>query len=268
MERKTTATFSTLDRTFDFLEILGSRSEPMSASEISAAMGITKTTVYSMLNSLMRKYYVVRVEKTGKYKIGPVFYKYGQVYSHGLEYFRSPAICSFIAQTEERLSQKWRANAHTLFAAENHEVYSTHFINPYPSTLSHTLLGGVGAYALAAGRVILAHYSEVELEHYLNSHELIAYTPDTVTDKEQLKAELAIVRENNYAVVKRSIDPDISCVAVPVYDAHGKVNLALSITFEGLEMQKVDAELPAILSDLKIAAKQLSAQFGYNFVHA
>jgi DNA-binding IclR family transcriptional regulator len=60
--------------------------------------------------------------------------------------------------------------------------------------------------------------------------ELVALTPDTITDQKVLDDHLRQVRERGYAVIRNELEPGLVAIAVPVYDEKGKVLAALSVT--------------------------------------
>ena len=50
-----------------------------------------------------------------------------------------------------------------------------------------------------SSKVLLAFLPEAEIEQITNSIELLPFTPHTITDPAQLRAELAAIRQRGYA---------------------------------------------------------------------
>lgn len=80
------------------------------------------------------------------------------------------------------------------------------------------------------GRVLLAQLPEDELDAYLQRLVLTPYTDKTITDTARLKAAIAEVRQQGYAVADQELDPGLRSVAVPAFDAKGKLLGALNIS--------------------------------------
>jgi DNA-binding IclR family transcriptional regulator len=83
-------------------------------------------------------------------------------------------------------------------------------------------------------------------------------TPNTVTDPQLLKAELAEAKVRGYAIDNCEIYADLRCVAVPIHDADGGVIAALScsgatdvVTFEAI---------PGLVSELRAASAAVHAK--------
>src|SRR5512140_2542743 len=71
------------------------------------------------------------------------------------------------------------------------------------------------AYCTAAGKVQLAYMTDEEREKYLPSKELKRYTPNTITDKDELKKHLKEIAEQGYALDNEELDVGVKCVGAP-----------------------------------------------------
>ena len=67
----------------------------------------------------------------------------------------------------------------------------------------------------ASGKVLLATYDEERLEHFL-LEPLARFTPSTITTAEALRAELARVREQQYAVTRDEDEEGLSGIATGI----------------------------------------------------
>ena len=122
-------------------------------------------------------------------------------------------------------------------------------------------------HATAAGKTAMAFWAEKDLADYLDRCELKAYTPYTVTDKEELRRELKQIRSQGYSVAHRILDMNICCMNVPILDNSGKCNISVSLTFKGRKCQLFENHQDEILEDMKEASAEISAQYGYNRMH-
>lgn len=79
------------------------------------------------------------------------------------------------------------------------------------------------AWATSMGRVLLSALPEEQLEVTLSRATLIRYTPHTLCDLSGLRAEIARVRMQGYALADRQIEVGLCSLAVPVLSRHGQV---------------------------------------------
>lgn len=72
------------------------------------------------------------------------------------------------------------------------------------------------AHARASGKLLLSYSSSEVVEHYLNTHPLKAMTEHTITDRDDLLAELSAIRRRGYAIDLEEYAEGVSCVAAPL----------------------------------------------------
>lgn len=85
------------------------------------------------------------------------------------------------------------------------------------------------AWATSMGRVLLSALPEEQLEVTLSRAALIRYTPHTLCDMAGLRAEIARVRMQGYALADRQIEVGLCSLAVPVLSRNGQVVAALNV---------------------------------------
>ncbi len=91
--------------------------------------------------------------------------------------------------------------------------------------------GKVGpAYCTGVGKVMLAYLTADALEQALVRQSFHRFTPHTYTNREDLCAELAAIRERGYGFDREEHEPGIICVAVPVLTEQGRAIGAISVT--------------------------------------
>ena len=114
------------------------------------------------------------------------------------------------------------------------------------------------AYATSPGRVLLADAPSVQLERYLQSVRLKAYTDRTVTSAAALRTLLSRVRERGYAWVDAELDPAVAGLSVPVRDSRRTVVAALSANLRSDEAGEA-ASVRKLLRPLQQTADRLCA---------
>jgi len=99
------------------------------------------------------------------------------------------------------------------------------------------------------GKVFLA-YGVAELP----SGTLARFTPQTITDRRALSAELKIVRRRGFATLIDELEPGLRAVAVPVVDGQGEVVAAVAVSGPSVRLPKRRlAECAEFLSEASVA---------------
>ncbi|NMF88576.1 IclR family transcriptional regulator [Aromatoleum petrolei] len=110
-------------------------------------------------------------------------------------------------------------------------------------------------YCTASGRVLLAHMDQEWQEAYLRETKLESLTPETITNKKALRAELKNVREQGYSISVGETMPESSGMAAPIFGPDGKVLAALSISAPTV---RFEPDLPALREALLEVATRAS----------
>jgi IclR family pca regulon transcriptional regulator len=113
------------------------------------------------------------------------------------------------------------------------------------------------AYATSMGRVLLSALPEEELDHLLAQSNLIQLTPNTLTSPSELKAEIAKVRVQGYAINDQELELGLRSVAVPVFNRNGKLRLTLNVSCHSSKTT-VDRMISEFVPVLKDTAQRIS----------
>jgi IclR family pca regulon transcriptional regulator len=120
---------------------------------------------------------------------------------------------------------------------------------------------GVGtrlpAYCSSAGRVLLCGRSDAEVELLVGHMDLVRFTEHTrATPAAVLKAVRA-ARRDGHAVSDQEYEIGLRSIAVPVPNAHGRVEVAMTVSVQATRMG-VEQMLEKILPLLRTRAEQLA----------
>jgi len=119
----------------------------------------------------------------------------------------------------------------------------------------------VGAHAplhvTAVGKVFLAEDSASGVMGYAERTGLPAFTSNTLTTLEKLRAELEVIRREQLAYDREEAELGVACIGAPIRDAEGKLVAGLSIS------APADRHKPGWAEALKKAATQTGAALGY-----
>ncbi|MBT8137961.1 MAG: IclR family transcriptional regulator [Gammaproteobacteria bacterium] len=89
----------------------------------------------------------------------------------------------------------------------------------------------------AMGKVLLAH-SDAASRRNIMRRKLRAFTDNTITDPDTLRAELDDVLDKGYAIDREEITRGLVCVAAPIYGLDGDVEAAMSCTISSFDADR------------------------------
>jgi IclR family acetate operon transcriptional repressor len=89
---------------------------------------------------------------------------------------------------------------------------------------------------------------------------LPASTPRTITEADELEAELERVRERAYAIDDEEYEEGVGCVAVAVAGADGRPVAALSVSSPAARLRRIGPE--HVAARLRAAAEALTRDLG------
>lgn len=111
-----------------------------------------------------------------------------------------------------------------------------------------------------AGKVLLA-YMPPEEQAKVFELPLTALTPMTITNLDDLKAELVRIRARGYSIDDQEVVMGVYCVSVPILDRNGHPAGSMSIT--GPSVKKPGPEIEPKVAMLNEACGAVSRRIGY-----
>ena len=243
-----------LDRGLDLIELLATAEHGMTISELVAATGLPKSTVHRILATFTNRHYVEKNEETSVYSLGYKFVELASLYLNKI-----------VLKTEAEpimhtLAQILHATTY-LGVLENNEVMYLQKTEQRNSLRLYTSIGKrEPLYCTALGKVLLASLPLKEFEHVARQLSYEPYTPNSITNYEDLAREVALVRKRGY---RGEHSVDSSCLAVPIYDYTRKVMAAMSVSGHGLLDRCGEVY---VYEKMRDAALDLSHHMGYTEV--
>ncbi|KAF0220401.1 MAG: IclR family transcriptional [Geobacteraceae bacterium] len=246
-----------VDHALDLLEQFHDDVDELGVTELSKRLKLHKNNVFRLLATLESRAYIEQNRVTENYRLGLKTLELGQTFIRQMGLLRQsrPVLESLVRECNE--------TTYVAILKEFHIVY----LDVVETDLTVRVVPRVGArlpaYCTAAGKVQLAYMTDEELEHYLPSKELKRYTPNTVTDKEELKRHLKVIAEQGYALDNEELDIGVKCVGAPIRDYTRRIVGAVSISGPSMRFpdERMDNEL---IPMVKRAAEEISTKLGYH----
>jgi DNA-binding IclR family transcriptional regulator len=113
--------------------------------------------------------------------------------------------------------------------------------------------------ASSLGKAIAAFQPTERCEKLLRSYGLWRFTPQTITDRNELDREFESVRAQGFAIDREETIPDGNCFGVPIRAEAGEVVAAISLSLPKARLRDARHE-KAILAALKATADHISAE--------
>ena len=247
-----------VEKAFMIVELLAKHPTGLTISYISSELNWSKSTVHRFLSTLLELGYV-RQKEDNNYCLSLKFLAISNSIINSLE------LRDIAKPFLQRLAKETNTDVHLAILEGFDSVFIDRVDGDVPLTTNFHIGRRAPAYCTAVGKVILAHMSDEDLERRAPSKTFKSFTQNTITSLDELKKELAIIREREYAIDNSEHNVEIGCIASAIKDFQGKTVAAISVSGP---VQKVLGENSSELVRLvKKYAKLISSNFGYAVVN-
>jgi IclR family KDG regulon transcriptional repressor len=245
----------TLDRALDILEMLCESNGGLSLAEVSQRSGLPKSTVHRLLAGLIARRLVAQDTANQRYVPGIKLFELSQ---QALQTLRLrdqalPELRDLCAETRETV--------HLAILDDGDVIYIDKEESPHTIRMFSAIGKRGPAHCTGVGKVLLAGLSDGELSAVVQSKGLSRFTENTITDPEELRMHLQRVRELGYAVDDREHEPEIRCIACPVFDHRGATIASISLTVPAFRASREEVEAKA--SVVREYANRISRKMGW-----
>lgn len=242
------------ERIFQVMEMLADHGE-MGLMEISAALGLHKSTVHRLLMSLVYMGYAKQDETSQKYMLS---YK---IVSMAGKMLDRMDILQVAKPYMERLSDLSGEAVH-LVQREGNNILYIYKIEAKVGTIR--MVSHVGMvhpmYCSGVGKAIMATLPEKEVKQIWNESIIEKKTDRTITDYDEMLRILSEVKKNGYALDDEENEKGVRCIAASLKDYHHEVKYAFSISGPTSRMTRQHVEELSV--DVKKIQEELSRELG------
>ncbi|HSW43245.1 MAG TPA: IclR family transcriptional regulator [Patescibacteria group bacterium] len=244
-----------LDRACSLLAILSDGS-PRNLVQLSTEADLNTTTTFRILASLLAHSFVARNQQSGEYSLGLACLELAHAFlGNGV---RSLALPHLLALREET-----RETVHLAVLDRMEVVYVEKLDALHAIGLMSSHVGGrKPAYCTGVGKALLAFQDPALVREHHGHSAMPRLTNTTITTVDALMDELAEVKARGYAFDRGENEPEVRCVAVPVFDAAGHPVAAISVAGPATRMDPI-AENEDVVGKATSAAERISAALGF-----
>jgi IclR family pca regulon transcriptional regulator len=221
-ERSTAASVQSLVRGLAVIRTFDAEHAHQTLSEVARRADLSRATARRVLHTLVDIGYVATNGK--EFSLRPRILELGHAYlnSLGLPEVAQPHL--------ERLRSAVNESCSVAVLDGTEVVYVARVASRQIMTVAINVGTRFPAHVTSMGRVLLAGLPEDELEEILDRIELEPLTPYTITDRDKLRAELAKVARQGYALVDQELALGLRSLAAPVHDRSGRVTAAVNVS--------------------------------------
>ena len=207
MEEANTPYGTVLLKAAKIIHHLSNSKEAQSLAVIAANTGLSSPTALKILDTLLLIGYVEKDEQTKRFTLGSALIRHANNRLANLDIIKitEPYLRNLQAGLDETVHLGILDKDEVLYVNKLETQKAIANINSRIGNTNHL-------YSSAMGKAMLAVFSEEELEAYLGRVELVADTPNTITDRAVLKEEIRNVRMAGFATDDEENDLDVICI--------------------------------------------------------
>lgn len=242
-------------KVLDILEHLGSSQSAIGLSDLSRATGLSVSTAFRLLQTLMVRGYVEQEKANRTYSLGP------RIFQMGSAYLRGSDLATIARPHLEALRDEVGETAYLVTFSQGEIVQLCKADGKQAVSAAIRPMVREPAYCTATGKVLLSALSPDEFESYLLTVEMQSFTLRTLTSKTELRREIRTVRKKGFALDLEEFVPNLCCVAIPVPDHNGGAPLAaISIAMPKMRFKK--GNVSGWCSQMREKATLITEQLG------
>jgi len=248
-----------VQKAFKMLQAFHEPDEWLTSAELSRRAGLPEASGYRLIQTLLGLGAIIR-DHRGRYGPGMLLISLSRFVAHErlLRQAASDIMAELAAELDTIVHMGVLENGMVTYVAKAGS-------NPFYPV--HTRVGTqLEAYCSGLGKVLLAALPNSELEAYLADGELIALTPNTITDPHVFRDEITRVRRDGWARDNGEIAFDLRCIAVPVTDGNRQV--VASISSSDVVTRLTEARVENVRVALVRAAKAIGEKIYHGSLKA
>ncbi len=242
-------------RTMDLFELLSKYSEGLSLKSIAQHLDIPLSSTYNLALTLTDRGYLLRDERTRTYRLGPKFAQIQVSYLANTNLIQTavPIMKKLQRETEETTSLAVLQGPRVLYMHKLLGQGSMQLIGPHGTSRY--------AHSNAAGKILLAQLTEIEINTVFPEEHLPQLTPHTISSRTVLKQKLREIRHAEVAYEHEEAIQGVWAMASCIWDQDGFPVAAISIVAPITRLKTKDTTDWHML--IKEAAHEISVRLGY-----
>ncbi len=225
MPRERNETSSSLAKAIRIFKQLCKDPYAYRTSDLANILGINRTTLYRILNTMEEQGLVIKTDSDKRYKLGPLAYQMGSVYLNSFKFNDKifPLLDKISHESQESVGLAVREGEKVI------SLYEIEIDQPMKMNYKPGLLYPMnrGCY----GKCLMAYYDRDKVETMLDQQSFEKVCKNTLTGKEEILKEYQKIREQGYVISDEEVFPQAVAVGVPITSPDGVVRTCVAISF-------------------------------------
>jgi DNA-binding IclR family transcriptional regulator len=246
---------NSVDRALVILEYLGTQTKEVGVRELGQAIGLSKSSVHRILQTLRARGFVRWNPDNARYSLGM------RAFEVGCGILRSMEAHAVAKPHLEQLVNQLGETAFLGVIDDSELVY----IDKIDGRRSVRTYAEIGArrplHCTAIGKALLAHLDRAEIDRIIAAHPLTRYTKNTITDPVALRQELEKIRRQGYAEDNEELEEGLYCAGAPLFNYSGRPVASISVSVPKIGQQNVQKD--RIIKAVVAAAQEISTKLGF-----
>jgi DNA-binding IclR family transcriptional regulator len=234
-----------VDRALRVLEAFLGEDTQIGVLELSRQLGLDKSVIHRILSTLVARRFLEQDPVSRRYRVGLRIWELGQRYLSG-------QLLKDVAEKEltRMISDHPFATAYLAQLDGGDVVVVSTIRGPGPINLYMDPGSRIIAEQTTTGRTLLAFLPPVKADQVVGRRRQAGGSARPFGPLDELKAELATIRERGYAESRGRYNPGVNTVAVALCDRDGSPILSLSVDYlTSPETEGLSRILPGQLQD-------------------
>ncbi len=232
-------------------EALATSGRPMTPSELGEEIDLPKPTLHRLCTTLEDEGFLLRDHHSGRLRPA----RRTRLMAMGLQSVSRLHISRRMVL--KSVASKIEETCNVAAPSVAGMIYLDRVDTPWPLRFQLPVGTEVPFHCTASGKLFLASFSNNDLMCILDATELTKEAPNTITNKDQLFAEIKRVRETGYAWDNEEFMAGMVAFAVPVNDLEGRFSCAVAFhaPVQRISFEKASEFVP----DLQEGAVQIQS---------
>lgn len=245
-----------LVKTLRLLKLFTPERREWTSEQMAAALGYHKSSVQRILATLEKEGFLARVRpRRAAYRLGPELLSLGSAAAQSLD------LRAVARPVMEQLVQRTQETCYLCVVDQEQCLYIERVECSQPIRIINQVGQRNPLHCTGVGKALLSGMRPEEVDRLIAARGLKAYTRQTITDPEALKAELERIRARGIAFDNEELNPGVRCVAAPIRDHSGEVVASLSLS--GPTQRFTPRALRRFEREVRATAAEISTALGF-----
>lgn len=243
-----------IQKAIDAMRVFTPQEPYLTLTEISARLGMPKSTVHNILGTLARSGFI---EKTSDdhYALGTAIISLSQAARVNAE-LRDRA-----APLLRRCADLCKESVYLTYFEGDHVLYIYAIETPSRLMARSAIGDRVALHCTGVGKAVLAALPDKQVEQIVEQRGLPRFTEHTLTTLDVLMQELNVTRKRGYSVDNQEHELGTYCIGAVIRDSSGKPIGGCSIS--GRDPEIIGSRAESLSVDLLYTAQEISRLMGY-----